>query len=130
MELRARNSVLILYNGRRDPANRLLEVMNCSFALPWIYMQEALQFAGAKRRQSSSRAPGFQERLLAGLCVGARRIAVISGCPGVASAQGDSCLFSGEIDGPSHPSRVPHLSSSAPPWLDPSGVRVERGSLG
>ncbi|RNC55162.1 hypothetical protein TcCL_ESM07385 [Trypanosoma cruzi] len=43
-----------------DPANRLVEVMNCSSAPPWVYMQEALQFAGAKRRQSSSRAPGFQ----------------------------------------------------------------------
>ncbi|RNC40676.1 hypothetical protein TcCL_NonESM09833 [Trypanosoma cruzi] len=105
--------------------------MNCGSALSWVCMQGALQLSEAKRRQSSSRSPGFQERLRAGLCIEARRIAVISGCPGVASARGDRCLISGGNDGPSPPSHVPHLSSSAPPpCLYPSGVRVERGSLG
>ncbi|RNC41386.1 hypothetical protein TcCL_NonESM09045 [Trypanosoma cruzi] len=97
--------------------------MNCSSALPRIYMQEALRLSEARRRQTSSRAPGFQERLCAGLCIGARRIAVIPACSGVASARGDRCLFSGGSDGPGHPSHVPHLSSSAPlPWQDPSQV--------
>ncbi|KAF8299974.1 hypothetical protein TcYC6_0061860 [Trypanosoma cruzi] len=89
----------------KGTVNRLLEVMNCSPALPWVSMQEALRLSEAKRRQSRSRAPVFQERLRAGLCIEARRIAVISGCRGVASAQGDRCLFSGGNDGPSHPSQ-------------------------
>ncbi|RNC45027.1 hypothetical protein TcCL_NonESM05259 [Trypanosoma cruzi] len=105
--------------------------MNCGFALMWISMREALQFPEAKRRQSSRRSPGFQERLRAGLFIEARSIVVIPACHGVASARGDPCLFSGGSDGQSHRSHVPHLSFSAPPpWLDSSGVHVERGSLG
>ncbi|RNC32368.1 hypothetical protein TcCL_Unassigned05024 [Trypanosoma cruzi] len=77
-------------------------------------MQETLHFSETKRRQSSCRAPGFQERLRKGLCIEARRIVVIPACSGVASAQGDRCLFSGRTDGQSHPSHVPHLSLSAP----------------
>ncbi|RNC44572.1 hypothetical protein TcCL_NonESM05678 [Trypanosoma cruzi] len=116
---------------RKDPANRLAELMDCSSDLLWISMREALQLSEAKRQQSSSRSPGFQECLWAGLCIGARRIVVIPACHGVASAQGDRCLFSGGIDGTSHPSHVPHLSLSVPlPWLDSSGLHVERGSLG
>ncbi|KAF8280550.1 hypothetical protein TcYC6_0027030 [Trypanosoma cruzi] len=91
----------------KGTVNRLVEVMHCIPALSWVYMQVSLRLSEAKRRQSSSRAPVFQERLRAGLRIEARRIAVISGCPGVASAQGDRCLFSGGNDGPSHPSQFP-----------------------
>ncbi|RNC36061.1 hypothetical protein TcCL_Unassigned01007 [Trypanosoma cruzi] len=105
--------------------------MDCSSALLWVSMPEALQLSEAKRRQSRSRSPGFHERLWAGLCIGARRIVVIPACHGLASAQGDRCLFSGGIDGPSHPSHVPHLSLSAPPpWQGLAGLHLERGSLG
>ncbi|RNC35469.1 hypothetical protein TcCL_Unassigned01633 [Trypanosoma cruzi] len=48
---------------KRDLTSRLLLLVNCSSALPWIYLQGAIQFAGAKRWRSSSRDPCFRERL-------------------------------------------------------------------
>ncbi|KAF8300225.1 hypothetical protein TcYC6_0059810 [Trypanosoma cruzi] len=104
--------------------------MNCGFALLWISMREALQFSEAKGRQSSSRAPGSRN-VFERVEYWEVTTFLYWACPGVASAQGDLCLFSGGSDGPSNPCHVPHLSLSAPPpWLDPSGVHVERGSLG
>ncbi|KAF8307985.1 hypothetical protein TcBrA4_0002460 [Trypanosoma cruzi] len=111
------------------PENRLVEVMNCGFALPLVYMQERCSLqeqsgdrvaAGLRISRNAFERVAYWTRPLSlvKLALSWRVHRVID-------------VYSGGSDGPSHNCHVPHLSlSSPPPWLDSSGLHVERGSLG